>query len=200
MSENFVFEYTSHRRLKLLIFSVLFVLFLGGLCFVGYTFFGEAMRVESIKTILSLIYMHVKNFTVLGVFFYITAASIFVSPLGLDEVYFYTGLQHGNPLFLSLLMVFTAFFIAHCINYVVGSRLSHFVLPFIPLKKVYTVRRWVHKYGNWAILAASALPLPASLLVFSLGIMRYNVLRMFTFLFIGYVIKYSVVSLVAYLT
>lgn len=196
VNHEFILESPNHYKIRLFLFSL-------GIVVVGLaillTFLLIATELWASKLtiggISTLIFKHLTGFSEAGVFFYTLISALFFVPLGMDEFYFFMGIRNGNALWLSTLLTCGALLMSHSFNYFAGAKLSTLISSLFPLGKIYAVRRWVHKFGVYAILGFSVLPLPISLLVFSLGIMRYNVPRLFMVLFLGLTIKYVAVGI-----
>ena len=130
--------------------------------------------------------------TPIGLFYAHFIGGIFFVPSA-DELIFYYGLLKGNPLIFSFAVALIGYMLAQVLNYFIGSKLSPFVLHLVSKKKVYKVRRVVNKYGAYGIFLFNLLPLPAPLLIFALGMARYNFKRLLVITFLAKCIEYAAI-------
>lgn len=110
-----------------------------------------------------------------------------------QELLFYYALLKGNAIFLSFVTVNIGFLIAQLANYSLGSRLNKFFFNIISKKKLYSTRRFINHHGGKGVFLFNLLPLPAPLLTFALGIAKYNIYRLFFYMILGTLLKYSII-------
>ncbi|NOZ81402.1 MAG: VTT domain-containing protein [DPANN group archaeon] len=185
-------EVSNSQNVKVLLVSILSLLLLIGLVFLVYSY-KEALVVQhSYEGVKELFEEDLANFTPLGLLILSFVGGFFFIPLPI-EVFFFNGLLNGNSPWVSLLFVVIGYLPAQFINYVIGNRFASLVLTIFSRKKVYKVKRWVNRFGPYAIFGFNILPLPSPLLTFALGIANYNLLRLFFWMILGTILKYMVI-------
>ncbi len=110
-----------------------------------------------------------------------------------QEVVFIIGLRQGSDPYFLLLAAISGIFLGHLVSYLIGLKLSGLFRFVTPAKKMYSLRRSVLRYGGFAVLLVNILPAPAPILTFALGIVRYNIYRLFSLLVLGALIKFSTI-------
>ena len=190
---EYIREISPVHRIKVLV-SCLFgfgILLFLGLYFYGfwYKFFRTA---PVLSNLISYLGYNIANTTPLGLFYGHFIGSIFFMP-SLDELVFYYGLMNGNPLLFSFLAAIFGFMLAQILNYFIGFKLSGFMLHLVSKKKVYKTKRWINKYGGYGIFVFNIIPLPAPLLVFALGVTKYNFKRLFVIALIAKSLEYTTI-------
>ncbi len=162
--------------------------------------FVFSMR-SSLSTVFSLPYVNetyhffeqdVRALNPLGIFYITFFGDLFFNPIP-PELFFYAALLKNNAPWLLTIASFAGIILANIVNYVVGRRCSLFFMYFMSKKNVYKVRRYVNRYGAYAVVIFNILPLPAPLLTFALGMARYNKWRLFTALIIGSIVKHALI-------
>ncbi|MFA4953650.1 MAG: VTT domain-containing protein [Candidatus Pacearchaeota archaeon] len=182
---------TSKRRALVLSIIVL-ILFLF-LAIFFYKFWYHIIQTTPIlhKVIIYLRYNFV-NITPMGLFYEHFIGGIFFVPSA-DELVFYYGLLNGNPIFLSFVAALTGYMLAQILNYLIGFKISSFMLHLVSKKKVYKTKRWINKYGVYGIFVFNVIPiLPAPLLIFALGVTKYNFKRLFIITVTAKILEYLI--------
>ena len=187
MQRDFVLETREHikPRLYALVGVVSVALLFGGLAlyglFSGNWQFSDLAPDFDRLTPVTLLYTGVLS----GLFFV---------PIPL-EFAFLAGVRAGTPVGLSFLAVIAGFLVGNLVSYLVGWKLSRFVMHLVNAKQMYGLRRKVNKYGSVAVFLVSVVPGPSPQLTFALGMARYNMARLFVWFLAGNVVKYTVLSL-----
>ncbi|MDP3965924.1 MAG: VTT domain-containing protein [archaeon] len=188
---QYIQENNPRDKRKALGFSLLAVILTLFLVIFFYKFWYDFIQTTPIlyRIVTSLIY-NLANTTPIGLFYGHFIGGIFFVPSG-DELVFYYGLVNGNPLLFSFVAALAGYMLAQILNYLIGSKISNFVLHLVSKKKVYKTKRWVNKYGAYGIFVFNFLPiLPAPLLVFALGVTKYNFKRLFIITLAAKILEY----------
>ena len=188
--ERFVYEtnYFLRQRLKILIPLVLFSVLIAVLFF--FTPYKEKITIFSLPSVSEFGEYSPSPFSLLVIGFF---GGLFFFPLP-QELFYAVAVKNGGPWFPLLLGVLSGFVLANVVNYVIGWKLNSLVVPLVSPSKLYGIRRWVGRYGAWAVLVINILPVPSPLLTFALGIMRYNTTRLFLLLTVGNIIKFLIIA------
>lgn len=193
---EFVEETSNKQRLVVFFVSLFVVLLLLGSIITLYVIFRESINQSpSLHTFKTFVSNEVKSASPLGMF-YVAFTGAFFFMFTPVEFFFALSLRNGNSPLLVLFFTLAGIIPAYLINYFIGAKAGGFILNFISKKRVYAARRKVNKYGVYAILLFSILPLPADLLTLGLGMTKYNILRLFSFILLGSLIKYGFLILV----
>ena len=169
----------THKRWALAFSIIVLILFLF-LAIFFYNFWYHLLQTNPIshKIIIYLKY-NLVSVTPMGLFYEHFIGGIFFVPSA-DELVFYYGLLNGNPLLFSYVAALTGYMLAQILNYFIGFKISNLMLHLVSKKKVYKTKRWINKYGAYGIFIFNAIPiLPAPLLIFALGVTKYNFKRLF---------------------
>jgi membrane protein YqaA with SNARE-associated domain len=190
---HYIQENSSKYKIRVLVFSIIaFLLFLFLAIFFykfGYNLFKTTPFLHKIITYLKYNFV---NVTPIGLFYEHLIGGIFFVPSA-DELVFYYGLMNGNPILFSFVAALTGYMLAQILNYTIGSKISNFMLHLVSKKKVYKTKRWINKYGAYGIFLFNAIPiLPAPLLIFALGVTKYNFKRLFIITTLAKVLEYSI--------
>ena len=89
------------------------------------------------------------------------------------------------------------FLLGNVVNYVFGLKFHKQIMFLISAKKFFGLRRQMNRWGAYAVLVLNFLPAPSDMLTFCLGAMRYNYKRLFILIFIGNIVKFSIIAIVA---
>ncbi|MFT4249773.1 MAG: VTT domain-containing protein [Candidatus Woesearchaeota archaeon] len=116
------------------------------------------------------------------------------------EAVLFTAVSSGSAPIASVAAMVAGFVLGNLVSYVIGWKLSRIALSLVSAKKMYGLRRRVNAHGSVYVFVANVLPfVPAPVLTFGLGVARYNMLRLFVFLVLGCVVKFSVTAYLAVL-
>lgn len=196
MTRTFIAETTHQRRQRLYTLAVLGVLclILAASLWAG----GGALSEVGLLVDDSLSFLNSDApLTTSQLFVTGFVGGLFFIPLPL-EIITYMSIVRGSPPLESALAVVIGFLLSNIFNYVVGWRLSGFVKTLISTKKMYAMRRKVNRYGSYAVFGINVILAPAPLLTLALGIVRYNLTRLFVLMAVANVVKFSVVIGLAY--
>lgn len=192
MKKNFHFvEETSnkHKRKIILTTFVVFVILIGG-TIASWSIFSQWWTDSTYSNSFDrIIWKEVKSFSVTGLFYAGFVGGLFFVPIP-QEIFFYLGLIKGNPILLSFLMINAGFLLAQLLNYYVGKNFSKVIIHLVSKKTLYGARRFVSNHGRSGVFLFNLLPLPAPLLTFGLGIVKYNIFRLFFYTLLGTFFKY----------
>lgn len=144
--------------------------------------------------VISHVMDNIGSLSLLGIFYLTSLGALFFIPLPIETLFF-VGLTQGNPVGASLMLLAIGLTIGHVIDYILGLYLSPLFINLVSKKQIYRLRRWVNRWGIYAILVANMVPLPAPVLTFGLGMIRYNPTRLFGAIVVGNVVKYAVILL-----
>ena len=195
INKEYIYEISNFQKVKVFIISLILLTLIIGITIVSFTTFKEAINSSApFIVIKDIIKNEITKLTPIGLFYLSLFGGLFFafSPI---ELLFIKGLYNGNQIILSSILVIAGTLVSQFVNYFIGSRFSKLVFNFISIKKVYKTKRIINKYGSISILFFSILPLPVDILSFGLGITRYNLPRLFTYVFIGSIIKLIAISL-----
>lgn len=192
MSDEFIYQTSRKKRFRVL-GLVFFILLAIGLLYYVYRLLGVAF--PDILNVQDFIVHNVYNVTELGLFLMGFLGSLFFIPLPIDFLFF-KGLTNGANPTVALVLVLIGSIIGNIIDYFLGASLSQYARYLVSVKKLYAAKRWVNKYGAWAIFFFNLTPLPGSLLTFAVGITRYNIYRLFLFFILALICKFGVYTLV----
>ncbi len=180
---------TSRRQKYRVVSFVLAILAILGFLYYMYRLLGSAY--PTVLVIEQYISTQIMQVTDIGLFLMGGFGSLFFLPIPIDILFFTALANDVNP-FRAMIMVLAGSILGTYVNYMLGWQLSKYMRYFVSVKKLYDAKRWVNKYGPWAIFVFCLTPLPASLLTFAVGITRYNMTRLFTFFILGNLVKFSV--------
>ncbi len=190
---NYIQENSPTHKRRALVFSLA-----GIILFLFFSIFFYEFWYNLIQTtpILNNLIIYLKynfaNVTPIGLLYEHFMGGIFFVPSA-DELVFYYGLLNGNPLLFSFVAALTGYMLAQILNYFIGLKISNFMLHIVSKKKVYKTKRWINKYGAYGIFAFNAIPIfPAPLLIFALGVTKYNFKRLFIITLVAKVLEYLV--------
>ena len=193
-NENY-FIYLNSRRQKIKVFLtfmfILFILVALGVAFLT-VFYNAIQDARVIKAFSSLVKNEIIQLTPIGVFYAHLFGGLFFLPSP-DEIIFYLSLVKGNPILLTFFMANAGFYLAQIINYFLGFKFSNIIIHLVSKRKMFKSRRFVNKYGSLGVFLFNFLPLPAPVLTFALGIIKYNIYRLFFFTILGKVAKYGII-------
>lgn len=193
-NREFIYEISRFEKSKPVLISLLFTSIFVVILTLIYTFVLQ--KWVFFLTIQNYIIQEISQTTPAGLFFLGFFGSLFFIPVPIDGIFYYAIIRGAN-IVLAVLLVIIGNTIGNLISYWIGFKLSKFTIQFVSLKKMYAAKRWVNRFGPWAILFFNLTPLPGSVLTFALGIAKYNVYRMVTFFTIGITIKFIVIALFA---
>jgi len=187
---RYIQENSSLHKIKSVGFSIIGLVVILFLAIFFYKFWYNLIQTIPIlsKLMISLKY-NLMNTTPIGLFYGHFVGGIFFVPSA-DELIFYYGLLHGNPPILSFFAAIIGYMLAQILNYVLGYKISNFILHIVSKKKVYKTKRWINKYGAYGIFIFNITPLPAPLLTFALGVTKYSFKRLFLIITIAKVLEY----------
>ena len=186
---EFIYETSNHQKIKTLFVVIVSLMFSIGIYMTIRTIFDDAFSSASFQTLKNTLFLQIKDFTPVGLFFLGFGGALFFLPYS-EEIFFILGLSNGNNPWISLFFIFAGVFPAHALNYWIGTRFSFATMQFMSTKKIYKTKRMVNRWGAYAIFFCNLTPLPAPLLSFALGIAKYNTTRFWVFLVLGIVVKY----------
>jgi len=189
MGYEFVYQNSRKEKIKVLLFTIFLVLILVAAAVLITVYWYEiSSKIPFLKDLGG----GLTNVNLGGLFYTGILGGLFFIP-GPLEMTFYLGLAQGNSIFWSFIVINFAYYLAQVINYFIGFKLSDIVLNLVSKKKVYQARRYVNKYGAYAIFFLNIIPGPAQLLTFALGITKYNFTRLSTLTILGNFIRYAAI-------
>lgn len=192
MSDEFIYQTSRKKRFRVVGLIITGLIGLGLLYYV-YRLLGVAF--PDILGAQDFIVYHIYNVTELGIFLLGFFGSLFFIPLPIDFLFF-KSLSNGSNPGIVLVLVLIGSVLGNLIDYYLGVFLSQYARYLVSVKKLYAAKRWVNKYGQWAIFVFNLTPLPGSLLTFAVGITRYNIFRLIIFFFLGNLCKFGAYVLV----
>lgn len=129
--------------------------------------------------------------TPLDIFIYFSIASIVIFPSPLDLIYLDL-LRQGIPnIFFSVLI---GIFIGQNINYFLGRYFAHLIKPLIKMKTQKWIEDKLYKYEGYAIFFFNLLPLPFTVLNFSVGLTQYKYHKWFLLTLSGLLLKIIILT------
>ncbi len=189
LEKEFIQESSNKQKIDVFFFSIMALVVIAAIIIVFFVFFQEGISsLSSFKAIKAFFVRDIENVTPVGLFYLSFIGNLLFVPLPY-EIPFFIGLYNGNNFLLSSFFIIAGLIPSLAIDYVVGRKISKLVFTFISIKKFYKIKRWVNKYGAYAIFGFSLLPLPSNELTFVLGITKYNITRLFVFTLFGTIIK-----------
>lgn len=191
---EFIQDVPNFQKVKVFVLTLLAIAFLVGVYQFAMSWVEGAGYEESFQAAKSFVASEIYRVTPLGLFFLGLFGGLFFIPLPL-EFFFIAALNKGNPALLSLGLLLAGYLPSQLLDYFLGSRFNRLLMHFVSKKKLYRSKRWVNRFGPYAILVFNLLPLPSPMLTFALGIARYNPMRLFAFLLVGVLIKFFVLML-----
>ncbi|MBI2448960.1 VTT domain-containing protein [Candidatus Pacearchaeota archaeon] len=187
--KEFIVEVSNKQKIEVFFVSVMILTVFVGIFFAFFLFFKEGIATSSFfQTLNAFFEKDIKNATPLGLFYMSFVGNLLFIPLPF-EIPFFIGLTKGNDFLLSSFLVIAGLIPSLAIDYILGKKISRIVFTFISTKKIYKAKRWVNKFGVYAIFGFNLLPLPSNELTFALGIAKYNITRLFVFTLLGTIIK-----------
>ncbi|MBX4196002.1 VTT domain-containing protein [Candidatus Pacearchaeota archaeon] len=197
MSEyKFVYETSIYHKLKV---WTIFLLIIGVLLTISFFYFKNLIAHPGVFTspfssLTKFFNSQLESFTFFKLIYLSFLSELFFSPIP-TEILFPISLKAGFPFFLTFSVLIVMVVFTNFVNYTIGEKLSSVIMQLISKKKVYEIRRWVGKYGFYAILLANMTPvLPSPALSFAVGLTKYNRTRLFTALLLGSGIKYLAIG------
>ena len=187
MQRDFVLETREHikPRIYALIGVISLALLLGGLA--TYSVFSGNWQLSDLAP-------DFERLTPVTLLYSGFISGLFFVPIPL-EFAFLAGVRAGSPVGPSLVAVIAGFLLGNLVSYLIGWKLSRFVMHLVNAKQMYGLRRKVNQYGSVAVFLVNVVPGPSPQLTFALGMARYNMARLFTWFLAGNLVKYSVMSL-----
>ncbi|MCR4285224.1 MAG: VTT domain-containing protein [archaeon] len=184
----------SHKR-KVLAISIIILLALLFLVIFFYnSLYNLIQTTPFLREMMDYIHYNFMNVTPMGLLYEHFIGGIFFMPSA-DESIFYYGLVNGNPIFFSLFTCMVGYMLSQILNYFVGFKTSNFMLHFVSKKKVYKARRWMNNYGAYGIFIFNIIPIfPAPLLIFALGVTKYNFKRLFIITLLAKILEYLAIA------
>jgi membrane protein YqaA with SNARE-associated domain len=179
---------TSRQQKYRVIASVIAILACIGFLYYVYKLIGVTH--PDILVIESYVKSQIMSVTPVGLFILSGLGAFFFLPIPTDILYF-TALAQGMDPKSVFIMVMLGSLIFNYFNYLLGWQLSNHMRYLISVKQLYEAKRWVNKYGAWAVFIFNLTPLPGSVLTFALGITRYNLWRLYIFYTLGNALKYG---------
>lgn len=190
---EFVMEVSNRQKIRVFFVSLLILIVLFAIFLVFTTFLKEGIQqATSYQAVKGFFEKDIKKTTPLGIFYLSFFGNLLLIPLPI-EIPFFIGLTKGNPFLFSLFLAIAGIIPSQAINYIIGTKFHKIIFTFISTKKIYKVKRWVDNYGAYALFGFHLLPLPSNELVFALGIAKYNITRLFFFILLGSIIKFSAI-------
>jgi membrane protein YqaA with SNARE-associated domain len=181
MTTDFLVETSENKKPRIIALGIIFIIVLVATLLMFRNGIPSFDMDFTSLTPLNLLYMSFAS----GLFF-------FGLPL---EAALLTAVNNGSPIVASALFMIAGFTVGNLVSYVIGWKLSRIALQLVSAKKVYGLRRKVNAHGTVFVFLANAIPfIPAPVLTFGLGIARYNMARLFTFLVLGASLKFFVVA------
>ena len=160
--------------------------------------YKEFIVIQIINGIFSHISLHISAATLLGVLYGSAFGGLFFVFIPTEAI-FVSFLRGGHNPILVLLIFLSGFVISYTFNYFIGMKLTNLSKMLITPKKFYSTKGIMNRYGNLAIFALNALPLPSQPLATILGVFKYNKTKFYTFFLLGQFSKYSVIILISLL-
>lgn len=185
---SFVYETTDSRNKQAILLGIVLALVVVGI-FIDSSNIFENNTPQSIKAAYAHVSSEITQLSPVGMFYISFFGGFFFVPDAL-ELGFVLSLAKGNSPWVSLALIILGFIPSQIINYILGTRFGSFLIHFVSKRELFKTKRWVNKYGSYAIFFVNMLPLPSPLLTFALGITRYNVTRLFFFMILGSIVKY----------
>jgi membrane protein YqaA with SNARE-associated domain len=179
---------TSRQQKYRVIASIIVILAFIGVLYYFYRLIG--ITHPDILVIESYIKSQIASVSPAGLFMLSLLGAFFFLPIPTD-ILFFTALAQGIDPTSAIIMVMLGSLIGNYFNYILGWQLSTYMRYLISVKQLYEAKRWVNKFGAWAVLLFNLTPLPGSILTFALGITRYNLWRLYLFYTLGNLLKYS---------
>lgn len=176
---HYIGETSPVNRIKALIFFLILLVLFAFFTIFFYTFWKNLIQTTPVLNGF-LIYLkyNLANTTPIGLFYGHFIGGLFFMPSA-DELVFYYGLVNGNPILFSLVLSLLGYLLVQILNYILGRKMSGIILHIVSKKKVYEAKRLINRYGSYGIFAFNFIPiLPAPLLIFALGVTKYNFKRM----------------------
>ena len=181
-----------HKRMALAFSIIVLILFLFLAIFFYKFWYNLIQTTPILHKIITYLRYNFVNVTPIGLFYEHFIGGMFFVPSA-DELVVYYGLLNGNPLLFSFVAALAGYMLAQILNYFIGFKISNFMLHLASKKKVYKAKRWINKYGVYGIFVFNAVPIfPAPLLIFALGVTKYNFKRLFIITAIAKILEYLV--------
>ncbi len=188
---RYIQEISPVHKIRVLVWSIISLALILFLAIFFYQFWYSLIKTTPfLYQLLSYFRYNLVNTTPMGLFYGHIIGGLFFMPSA-DELVFYYGLMKGNLILLSFAAAVVGYLLAQLLNYFMGLKMSNFLLQIVSKKKVYKTKRWMNRYGVYGIVIFNILPLPAPLLVFALGITKYNFKRLFIVMGLTKVVEYS---------
>lgn len=188
---DYVEEISPARKIKVFVWSIIsFMVLLFLIIFFFQFWYSLIKKTPILYGLIKYLEYNLINTTPIGLFYSHVIGGLFFMPSA-DEFVFYYGLLSGNLIVLSFLAAVVGYMLAQLFNYFMGLKMSNFILHIVSKKKVYQAKRWINKYGVYGIFVFNILPLPAPLLVFALGVTKYNFKRLFIVMGLAKIVEYS---------
>lgn len=191
---HYIQENDPVQKRRALAFSIIALVLFLFLAIFFYNFWYSLIQTTPLlHGIITYLKYNFVNVTPTGLFYEHFMGGIFFVPSA-DELVFYYGLLNGNPILFSYVAALTGYMLAQILNYFIGFKISNLMLHLVSKKKVYKTKRWINKYGAYGIFVFNATPIfPAPLLIFALGVTKYNFKRLFIITAIAKILEYLVV-------
>ncbi len=113
------------------------------------------------------------------------------------EVAFLFSVGQGHPLALCVAIAVLGVVLGNVVNYALGRKLSRYVLCVLSAKRFFEMRRQMNRWGPYAILVLGLMPIGSDILTFGLGTIRYNTHRLFAWIAVAALVKFTFLALAA---
>lgn len=193
---NRIIEYNHKRKIISGLFYIFFFAAATSLLLLYIFYFRQLAIFEGtfIERLINFFKNEITNTTFLGLFIVAIIGGLFFIPLPMEGVFVLFLVK--NPNTLAVFFVYLAgISLGYMIDLFVGYRFSIIGKKMISTKKFYEIKTMINHYGKWAILIASATPLPGQIVAFIAGVFKYNKTKFFVQFLLGITIKLVVITL-----
>lgn len=190
MQENLVFELNERKKKINGLLTILVLLFVGAMAAVFFVFFRDLAMVKGspVAQFITHVRTVLGSFDLLGVFYVGLFGGLFFLFFPM-EAYFMKALGGNDPCF-AFCFFMLGIAISYSADYLIGLKVSGISKKLISPKRFYTVKSYINRFGNSAILIANGVPfLPSQQVTFVLGVFRYNKARLLVLTLGGQALK-----------
>ena len=115
-------------------------------------------------------------------------------PVEMAFIYYLTWYDEVTLIWFAMVTAVVAQLIDYLIGFSISSRT---VSKFVSEKRILKAEGYIRRYGNLTIFFFNFLPLSSPIIALAAGVLRYNLKDLFIFSFIGLLLKYIILSLLA---
>ena len=189
MKQDEIYHYNSFKKKIRGIFTIAI------LSVIAYSFVffsiktGNLIGAEYFGNIINFVTSEYKSFTLRGIFLVGVVGGLFFVPTPLEALYMDYVSRDVNIVLVYFLFLI-GITISYSINFFIGYWFSNASKKLISTKKFYQIKRWLNRFGKYAVFIANAIPFaPSQQVALIMGVFKYNRYKFYAQFFLGQGLK-----------